>query len=138
MHEFVQSNECELVARFEESIAHEMRRRIDGDRKAMIEALTGSGDAPARPMPDEARQSIGRVAEHLLGLAAEVEPPRMADGFEADRMRLLAHRLRDVAAMLPDADEARRLVDKHERSVLLADGYTTARAALLRALGVEA
>jgi len=104
------------------------------------------------PTPDEAR-SIGRVAEHLRGLAAEVEPSRMADGFEADRMRLLAHRLRQVAALMPDSDEARRLVEEaiganmalachgdwsdEQRAVDRAHA-DAARAALLRALGVEA
>lgn len=83
----------------------------------------------ARPTPDEARP-VGKVADHLRQLATEVEPPRMADGFEADRMRLLAHRLRDVAAMLPrpTAGEVARLSDEHN----------IARTALLRALGVEA
>ena len=113
----------------------------------------------ARPTPDEAR-SIGRVAEHLRGLAAEVEPSRMADGFEADRMRLLAHRLRQVAALMPDSDEARRLVEDLAGAqgawvallagnladsgsiagseAVLAARVTAARTALLRALGVEA
>jgi hypothetical protein len=57
---------AQLVARFEESTGHEMRRRIDGDRKALIDALTGGENAPARPTidpairpaPDEARRLV--------------------------------------------------------------------------------
>ncbi len=64
-----------LVARFEESIGHELRRRIDGDRKALIDALTGGENAPARPTidpairptPDEAR----RLVEALENAAFE-------------------------------------------------------------------
>ncbi len=59
---------AQLVARFEESIGHELRRRIDGDRKDLIGALTGGEDAPARPTPDEAR----RMINELIGSMAVV------------------------------------------------------------------
>ena len=124
--------------------------RLYADATARIDAMIER--ATARPTPDEAR-SIGRVAEHLRCLAAEVEPSRMADGFEADRMRLLAHRLRQVAALMPDSDEARRLVEtaigagmnlachgdwSDEQRAADRAHAATARTALLRALGVEA
>ena len=104
------------------AIAADRARAVEAESIAAIDEFRRILTAPraagvpcpvckvARPTPDEAR-SIGRVAEHLRGLAAEVEPSRMADGFEADRMRLLAHRLRQVAALMPDSDEARRLVE---------------------------
>lgn len=114
--------------------------RLYADAAKRIDAMIARDKA--RPTPDEAR-SIGRVAEHLRGLAAEVEPSRMADGFEADRMRTLAHRLRQVAALMPDADEARRLVEALETACDMwqyrdAEARAAARTALLRALGVEA
>jgi hypothetical protein len=90
---------AQLVARFEESTGHEMRRRIDGDRKALIDALTGGEDAPARPTPAEARRLV-----------------------EVFRASVAAHA--QAVALDPDyATDA---------------GEPAARAALLRALGVEA
>ena len=146
------------------AIAADKARAVEAESIAAIDEFRRILTAPraagvpcpvckvARPTPDEAR-SIGRVAEHLRGLAAEVEPSRMADGFEADRMRLLAHRLRQVAALMPDSDEARRLVEEaigagmalachgdwsdEQRAVDRAHA-DSARTALLRALGVEA
>ena len=153
------------------AIAADKARAVEAESIAAIDEFRRILTAPraagvpcpvckvARPTPDEAR-SIGRVAEHLRGLAAEVEPSRMADGFEADRMRLLAHRLRQVAALMPDSDEARRLVEDLAGAqgawvallagnladsgsiagseAVLTARVTAARTALLRALGVEA
>ena len=79
---------------FADAICHRVGARDSGCGGQTVEAGTARlyADAAkriddliardkARPTPDEAR-SIGRVAEHLRGLAAEVEPSRMADGFD--------------------------------------------------------
>lgn len=79
-----------------------------------------------------------KAIHRLRALALEVEPPRMADGFEADRMRLLAAELRRCAAALPTPDQVRllaRLEGDAQAAGLAPEAYLEQLGAIDRAIG---